>query len=1214
MIGEDQGRIFEVGFNIGILAYLEQNQLAQKWVQFYRRDLQQLKFRQILQRLITRASAISSLDKQIIANQSQFLLLRGFLGGLNFFREYIKSTGWDEPRRLRKLEVLYYQCRFADDNSINTYSKGNHTSYSEILAQFGDYVKKINKDEIEIYLRRYTQKGEFLNADTLILLRYKQKYRILAVDTSVFSFKSEQDITNLEFVELIKRQLIREINYLRSKSVFSHLRIDTGKDSDLDFLFHPGLKQYFTAFKYEDKESSKLIQAGGYAHSFFGFLQQAGILPDEAKLVVSVVGYSDRSPSTMTVGRENLNLLDTCYQIYKYDSSKEDINTARKEVLNIIKRQGYRSFDNGRKFVNFLLEIPVNQTTVVSHQERLEDFCNTVGKIPEDLAAKLKLSPGLDLRNAHAELIKKTLVSDNTYIFLTGNPGIGKTTAIAEFLKEHIEEGFLFFYVSPRKQVNLDIIDKFKSTETGRICDNRLFFLNTNANLIKDNGNQYTVQYLSSQHQSYFKKKSVHFLDAREEIKLRGKHPSQLQRKTEDVIQSVPQGSKGVMASICQSIYALIDEQMSNQIVASVSIQSLKKTRTGDTLNHFGNIFKGAYNKKTGVNSQRMREISKRIRHLFIMIDEITGDDSGVEFLNRIRDILRTYGLVNEQHTFNTKVIVADASIVDKDVIKQHLSDTSPEPDKIFFRKAQSAGVTLSLQHFHFKGLNAIAINANSYPASSLDITYKVVVNSYQFKEKEGLKNLNYDLVKISQQEIIQDINAIWKQGGQLLVYIQDKQRLQQLIKQLREIRVEFSKNQDYLEVHANLSEKERQEIQEYKNQVKIIFMTASGSRGLSFPKVKHILVDIPRFQVEKNLMEIIQVIYRGRGDSQLDRQNKQLIFYLSERAVYYDNEPQISLQESILNILNILLILKASMMTRIVGAGRLGRDNFLMIPIGGKSVSAAGETFSSQMVNLLRQVKQEQKVKPSDYRLRKIYTKLKELLGEADFILKHPDSAKETPKLSYLSLQERLNRQCLQVINHDLDRLLKFGDLETGYLCGSLIIVPTADRSIEETYKIQLDKLVNLSGELLNNLLAISLSSDYQENLRFATSNAIDLLNKLREQNDKSQRLEQNSQRLDQYYALPLFTFLNGKGMKEYFAEGEEAEEAKFRYILEIYVRSLYSADNMLPIGDRYEDFPFVVFSSYSLEEVRDKIFTDKYLLNSNELNVLNLILSKET
>ncbi len=73
-----------------------------------------------------------------------------------------------------------------------------------------------------------------------------------------------------------------------------------------------------------------------------------------------------------------------------------------------------------------------------------------------------------------------------------------------------------------------------------------------------------------------------------------------------------------------------------------------------------------------------MQEISSRIKHIFIMIDEITGDDGGVEFLTGITKIITKYDLHNPQHGFNTKIIVADASIVDPDVITQHLKDTSP--------------------------------------------------------------------------------------------------------------------------------------------------------------------------------------------------------------------------------------------------------------------------------------------------------------------------------------------------------------------------------------------------------------------------------------------------------------------------------------------------------------------------------------------------------
>ena len=345
---------------------------------------------------------------------------------------------------------MYYQCNFSDENSINTYNKGEHTSLNQILNRFSDNVNNLTQDEIEIILNRYIDKGEFLKADTLILFCYnKREYRILALDTSVFSLKSEQDLTNLEFVELIKGKLIRELNYLRSKSVFSQLRIDTGEGNDLAGLFPSDLKDYFTAFKYPDKESAKLIQAGGYAYSFWKFLEEKEILPQEAKLVISAVGYSDRGISTITVKRENINLLAPCYEIYKHDSSIKEIHIARQKVLELIKRQAERSFKGGKQFINDLSNIPINQTTVITHQEQLDDFCNTVGKIPLNLATQLQLNPDLDLRNAHNELIQRALLSDDLYVFLTGNPGIGKTTAIADFLKAHKDEGFLFFYVSP---------------------------------------------------------------------------------------------------------------------------------------------------------------------------------------------------------------------------------------------------------------------------------------------------------------------------------------------------------------------------------------------------------------------------------------------------------------------------------------------------------------------------------------------------------------------------------------------------------------------------------------------------------------------------------------------------------------------------------------------------------------------------------------------
>jgi len=1212
-IGEDLGRLFAVGFNIGILAYIEQNEIQHRFGNRYRQDLQRLKFPKILRRLVDKV--IDPLERNITENWTAFFLIKGFISGLNFFREYIQSTGWSEPHRLRHLEVVYYQCCFSDDNSLGTYPKGDEQWSREVMSQFTTI-------DTTDYVRAYLKKGEFLKADTLMLLCHRKKqFRILSVDLSIFSIKTPKNLPNINYIEILRGLLKKDISYLKSKSFFSNLSIDTGL---LGLDFSEDLKTYFTAFKYGDKESTKLIQAASYAYSFYQFLQETGILPEQVSVLVNTVGYSDRGISAMSVRPENLDILKTCYQIYKYDSSPQEIDEARRRVLKQIQRNAYRSFDQGRKFVDSLLAIPANKTTLITHQERVSGFYNSIDLVPPELMVQLDLNESCNLRQAHAELIKRSLVSDATYIFLTGNPGIGKTTAIANFLKDHIDEGFLFFYVSPRKQVNLDIIQKFKYSTSDELCHPKLLAINSYSDLIKDNYGNYTVQYFWNERQDNFKEQSVNFLDSRI-IERRGRRLNRLNRSTEDVIRDMGQKTKGVLNSICEAIYTIIDRNLSNNIVATVSIQSLKKTDTGDTLKHFEKIFKNAYNERDDkVLSHQMKSISSRIKNLFIMIDEITGDEGGVEFLNGISNIVSKYRLAEPQQGFNTKVIVADASVVDPEVITQHLSNTTSEPHKIYFRHALNSSQPISVQPFKFKNLEAVVINSNSYPARSLGSTYKVVLESCKFVDDTSVKP-DFNLDKNLQKEILNDIQLLISRSDveQIIVYIQNKQRLLELIEFIKEQGQPFEICKDYLEIHANISEVEKEQIQRYQNEVKVIFMTASGSRGLSFPKAKHILVEIPRFEIEQNLMEVIQVIYRGRGQYEedgiqktLDTDDKELMFYLADRSVYYDDNPQISLQESVLSLLNILLVLKASVMTRISGSGQIGRQKFLMIPIGGKSVSAAGETFTAQMANLIRELKKEHNRKRNDSRLKEVYTTLEQIMSQADFVLRDPKSSHKATDISYFAAKKLFNNQFSQLVSNGFDELLSLGKLEMGYISGGLLVVPVADKHLEETYEMRLVEILShITDKLWKTMQDINHSRAYPESLCFAIKDAIELVKKLREPIQKTQWFEQKSQQVDQYYALPLFTFIAGDALNDYFtSEQDEPEDAKFRDILTLYIRTLYPVGDVLPIGHKYQDFPFIVFRSYSLEEIRKKMFTANYILNSHELNVLNLILSKES
>lgn len=265
---------------------------------------------------------------------------------------------------------------------------------------------------IKVDIGRYKQQGEFLRADTLMLLHNGKQFRILSVDLSVFSIKSAEDIKDLDNVEVIRQLLLSEISYLRSKSVFSGLSIDTGTDTTkLGLTFSEGIARYFTAFKRKDKESVKLIQAASYAHSFYEFLRQHSLLQEADPMMFSIMGYTDRGVSAMSVNRENLDILNTCHRIYKQQQSGQAIAEARQQVLRIIKRKAAESFVDGKTFINSLLAVPPDTTTLVTHQERVTGFFNSSGEVPPQLMAQLGLSGSLDLRSAHTALIKTALTN-----------------------------------------------------------------------------------------------------------------------------------------------------------------------------------------------------------------------------------------------------------------------------------------------------------------------------------------------------------------------------------------------------------------------------------------------------------------------------------------------------------------------------------------------------------------------------------------------------------------------------------------------------------------------------------------------------------------------------------------------------------------------------------------------------------------------------------
>ncbi len=1241
-LAEDLGRLFEIGFNTGFLTAIAQHQeITTHFGDIYRDDLSYLRFSALTDEMFQRTGLISQWDQQTLEHWILYFFQKSFLSGLSLFDEYLQGFATIKPRLTR--HIVYLQCNFYGKNSLNTYKKNDQTAVQDLMKQLQvqGYLDSLTEEESRTHLG----KGNFLNADTLMLLKYGRQWRILCIDLSVFSVGSLSDTRDLTSIENIRRMLSTELRYLRSKSVFTNLSIDTEADTTSEAIVSSQLKHYFTAFKREDKETIKLIQAASYAYDFYHFLKKKHVLKEQDEVLFNIIGYTDRAINAMSVNQKQIHLLATCAEIYKTQTTHETIAQARERVLRNIQKAATKSFDHGREFMKTLVHL-VDDTDGIQwlqHDETLEGFVNTrtpmnVSQLSSAILDRLTPEAYEDkhILDIHAALIHKELATRTPYLFLTGNPGIGKTTAIVNFLKaaERNGEGFFFLYVSPRKQVNLDIIQKFRE-DTGLPPCEQVFALTANSAIIRNNQARKTVHYYSEQRHDTFIEHGVTFIHAEsDEAKRQQVRSRHLEEIQEGLLIDKGEHMSGVLNSLCRALYVTLDKPLANAIVATVAIQSLKRLggNKGNTLHHFNTIFQGVYDAQGNVIPHKMELLRRNIKHLFIMIDEVTGDESGVEFLHGLHTFLAQRELLNSP-SINTKIIVADASIVDPKVITRHLADTAYEPNKIYFRRVPSASqeqpLPLSIEMFPFRNEQATVINANAYPASKLHISYKIGVDALQYDEEtytERSKQLSTQL----QQRIIKDITDLLQRDDvpQLLVYIQDKQRLALLIQAIKKIRGTFEAGEDYLEIHANISEAERESIAAYRKKTKVVFMTASASRGLSFPEATHILIDIPHFEVEQNLMEILQVIYRGRGGER-DQEEKKLIFYLTDRAVYTDSSDRIlSVRESMLHLLNVLIILKASIMTRIAGGLNIGVDqHFMVIPIGGKSVYAAGETFTARMSKLIKEAQTLSQKTFADKRLNYVYESLTQMLEYVRISLRPIGTAQKLEgidriKQHYIPLVPSFSHDFANRIRKGFDHLLEYPPLQRSHIAGSMLMVPIVNMSMQEAYWIQVEQVLERDTSKEFDLLTVmqELSHDrrYPESFHHALKDGIALIQALQDMAEKKlPHYEQESSYTDQYYAFPLVTFLAHETMSQYFNSKrkiqEDSEEMSFRALLEMYIRTLYPSDSMLPIGRSYDEFPFIVFRSLNLSEARSKMFTGKYLFLSQEFNIINMLLSSD-
>ncbi len=1329
---DDLGLVLELGINIGIIAGIRhlvtKKKMGSTIFMLYDEELKQMKLTGVVSRLRDKAIRNGVTDPNLLRKITSFIEYLLFLGvhkGFNFMVEYCQGmseaikvfrreplsiqTDDANPHSRRDDEpiLLYYQCDLQQLFQPNEYQR-----YDSLIAKLDKMFKQLDS-QIKPDYQRYQHRGQFLKADIIMLFQLLDRYRVVVIDVGLFSVAAISQVPDLSDVRVIKQRLRSTYQYMRQKTAFEHLSIDSEK---ADIHYSPDLAEYFAAFSRDDKDTEKMIQAGGYAHSFIQCLK--ALLPkrfNDDNLEVNAIGLTDRAyNATFIADKTDLPILQLFQQIYQ--KSKEDRMPyldkralSVQSVFNTIYSNFKRTFRKGApygatnlaEFVEQLQTLPLSDNGInqVAYTETLTDFYSTADEVPTSCHQTETLlttkSPNQNsFRQVHARLITEAMHNDDELLFLTGHPGIGKTTAIVDYILTSgvLSEGVLFFYFSPRTQVNYDIIEKLSKIENGKrkVRDDQIVCIYSNNTLIHHFGGQPVIKYVSNTPlPTELKMPSVvggmrsvlKLVADEEEIQFRREHFSHSESRSDNKMDYSHNHIQGVLNTVCSAICTLRQAHgnFPRNIVATATVQSLKKTQGSTTAQHLKKIFAEAARDKQlkQFYDDKLAQIANRSRHIIFMVDEVIGDSGGTQLLHELVALSKRLKLARH---FKLKIIASDASVAGKDVIKQHLSKPEPSPAKILYRQLLDKDIEaqpLSVQKHQLKmGLsswNTTIINANTFPASELVLSYKVSVemaaaDSERNRQRDTavsqkLSALNLRSSKVNlgvhsqngaidpssgqsdnftishnlspnQASMLFDMIE-WlchpSEKGQMIVYIQNIKWLNQLIQTLQENRSilpegSFEEFQDYLQIHSSISDETRQKIHQYKNAVKVIFMTSSASRGITFARVRHILIEVPKFQVENNLMEIIQTAYRGRGGETdeeriLEKQTRWITFYLHDIIRYTDSAQRPErYQRGLTGLMNILLLVRAALKTRLGGYGDIGRkQNLRIIPVGGKHINSVGDSLLTSAAHLLTQIKREirrhdTKTGSIDYdkSLARIRKELKEIFVRTQTRMAHKILNKVDSYYEHFS--QYAQRSFYDLLSYDFE--------PEYYIDGDMITMPIAGS--EEQVNVSKDILEAAQTQrLVERMQGHAGDSKYTNNLRMALTKMASEIENMQQASDDSSRSQdiysQNSSR-GQFISIPLPVLFKPAIFRQYFQidsktmsyEAETQAGDSFRDVLGEYLYLLYQLVDKLPLDGGYKNFPFLLFRSDNLILIRQQRYDRRYLFSSTAFNLINLVLSQ--
>lgn len=909
--------------------------------------------------------------------------------------------------------------------------------------------------------------------------------------------------------------------------------------------------------------------------------------------------------------------------------------------------------------------LPVEEVLVaIEPTEALEDFFGGAPQpaLATELQQRLSATGEITLRDAHGAAVVAGLQAAQpgrlNVIALEGNPGIGKTTAVTRFLGQQ-QEGYAFLYVSPRVVINRDVTAKLAHDKEGQ--PSGILTLTSNAKLISAAAPWYAQKVAQTGDPSPPQKQHIDsavvadgvenlrhppcnilFVTPQEEQAIdtemiTSRRYKRALTEREDSMQAKTQ--PGVLRTLASAARKLLDANPKvNRLVLTAAIQGYRSLRNQTTVDALSQLFR--YKANTAQGKQERRTFAQRIPTIIAMVDEVAGDGAGVLFCHYLEKWLTQQFIEpfeGEPCPFRVVLMISDASLSNDVVLNRYLNAGDRAPDKVLISPTAGRSafrVTGTRMRVGFGLRPTLHIMTNSYPASTLDIRYSLRLASItpSLTSDGQPQPIRQAVREQSADELLRnaqlEIEAALNQGAeQVIFFAQDKAFLRQLRHTLTAGESPPLGLDDVKILDQSVREDQRLQLVQapQRDQVRVFLMTSSGARGVSFPKTDWIIAAIPRFNIEAALMEVAQLIYRGRGsypDANTgqpvsgDDKARHLVMLINDFLIVDDAEDRERrwLRQST-DLLTLLLMLRSTIHTRIKGDAGLRRQRIAFVPVGLVGDEELLSLMSDDLHNFLReaQVFLCDDHCPDDKALVKKAQQLVEQLF-AHFQLKGSSSAIGTPSYVDYTTVEALAKTISRPTSHLLGALTEPPlAIPPELTCiGPFWLEDWRGRTAEERFSFETwrTEVGEGSSNLLGILNTIAKDTRLPPKLRQPAKELHRLLIREKEAAAREYSTLQDTQTDNIMVALPLDYPHFWKPQSVEGRTQQLEDPTTWRDALGM---ALTSQGLVMPVLPRYQAFPWAAVVGQRAIHQLEPVFDNRYFMASSELNLLNTILLED-